>query len=182
MPTPAGTVTADALPTVQVDGVVWSQVVVGPPSTPVGSFANARPPVPLPAPNSSPRNLLAYDLITGQLLTSFAPTLNAQVLSLAASPDGARIYAVGDFTTVNGQARRRVVAVDATTGALVTAFNPAGVNSQARAVAVTADAVYVGGGFAGLGTARCATTSQPSGPPTAPSCPGTRMPTTRSGR
>ena len=152
VPTPAGTVTADALPTVQVDGVVWSQVVVGNVVYAGGSFANARPSGSAPGQNLVARNhLLAYDLTTGQLVTSFAPTFNAQVLSLSASTDGRHIYAVGDFTTVNGQARRRVAAVDATTGALVSAFNPAGVNSRARAVAVTTDAVYVGGGFAGLG-------------------------------
>ena len=152
IPTPAGTVTADALPTVQVDGVVWSQVIVGNTVYAGGSFATARPAGAAPGTNLVTRtNLLAYDLVTGQLVSSFAPTVNAQVLSVAASPDGSRIYLVGDFTTVNGQARRRVAAVDAATGALVTSFNPTGVNSQARAVAVTADTVYVGGGFAGLG-------------------------------
>jgi hypothetical protein len=33
-------------------------------------------------------HLLAYDIRTGELITSFAPTLNAQVISVAASPDG----------------------------------------------------------------------------------------------
>ena len=36
-------VTADALPTVQIDGVVWSQAVVGNVVYAGGSFANARP-------------------------------------------------------------------------------------------------------------------------------------------
>ena len=152
VPVPAGTVTADALPTVQVDGVVWSQVVVGNTVYAGGSFLKARPAGAPPGTDETPRtHLLAYDLTTGELRPGFATTLNGQVLSVAASPDGSRIYLVGDFTTVNGQARRRVAAVDATTGALVTAFRPVGVNSQARAVAVTAGTVYVGGGFAGLG-------------------------------
>ncbi|KQZ89374.1 hypothetical protein ASD62_08725 [Phycicoccus sp. Root563] len=152
VPTPADTVTADALPTVQVDGVVWSQVIVGNTVYVGGSFLNARPAGAPPGTNLTRRtHLLAYDLTTGRLVPGFVTTLNAQVLSLAASTDGRRIYLVGDFTTVNGQARRRVAAVDAVTGALVTAFKPVGVNSQARAVAVTADTVYVGGGFAGLG-------------------------------
>src|SRR4029453_19208904 len=100
-------------------------------------------------------NLLAYDITTGALVTSFAPSLNAQVLSVAASPDGSRIYAVGDFTTANGVARRRIAAFDATTGALITSFNPSGPNSQARAVIATNTTVYVGGGFEGAGgTAR----------------------------
>ena len=100
---------------------------------------------------------------------------------MAASPDGSRIYAAGDFTTVNGQARRRVAAFDTATGALMHAFNPTGVNSQARAVIATADTVYVGGGFPGSATASCATTSPPSAPPTARCCRGTRTPTTPCG-
>ena len=41
---------------------------------------------------------------------------------------------VGDFTTANGQARRRVAAYSTATGQLITAFNPVGVNARARAV------------------------------------------------
>jgi PKD repeat protein len=152
VPVSASGISADALPTVQVNGVVWSQVVIGSTVYAVGSFSSARPAGAAPGTNLTPRsNILAYNLTTGALITSFAPTLNAQALSVAASPDGSRIYVAGDFTTVNGTARRRVAAIDAVTGALVTSFNPAGVNSQARAVIATATTVYVGGGFAGLG-------------------------------
>ena len=37
----------------------------------------------------------------------------AQVRAIAASPDGSRIYIAGDFTTVNGQTRNRIAALDA---------------------------------------------------------------------
>ena len=43
-------------------------------------------------------------------------------LSLAAPPDGSRIYVGGDFTTVNGTSRSRIAALDPTTGALMTQF------------------------------------------------------------
>ena len=147
--------TADRLPTVQIDGVAWSQVVVGNTVYVGGRFNNARPAGAAAGTNLTPRgNLLAYDLTTGNLITSFAPTLNAQVLSVSASPDGSRIYAVGDFSTANGQARRRVAAFfpvgNAQAGQLITAFNPSGPNSQARAVIATNTTVYVGGGFLGL--------------------------------
>ncbi len=109
------TVTADALPTVQINGVVWDQVVVG------NSVYVDRPVHPGPpggcrrGTNETARsNILAYDLTTGALITSFAPALNAQGLAIAASPDGSRIYVGGDFTQVNGvnrspgrRARRR---------------------------------------------------------------------------
>src|SRR5690606_22304838 len=38
------TVTADALPTVQIDGVVWAQVIVGDTVYVGGEFTTARPP------------------------------------------------------------------------------------------------------------------------------------------
>ena len=143
---------ADRLPTAQVDGVVWSQAVVGNTVYAGGRFANSRPAGAAAGTNQTPRgNLLAYDITTGNLITSFNPSLNGQVLSVAASPDGSRIYVVGDFTTANGQARRRVAAYSTATGALIAAFNPVGVNSQARAVIATNDTVYVGGGFLGVG-------------------------------
>ena len=152
VPVTATGISADALPTVQINGVVWAQAVVGNTVYAGGSFSSARPAGSPPGTNLVARsNLLAYDIRTGALITSFAPQVNAQILSVAASPDGSRIYIAGDFTAVNGQARRRVAAFDTATGQLSTAFNPTGVTARARAVVATNDTVYVGGGFAGLG-------------------------------
>src|SRR5690349_8098361 len=80
-----GVVTADALPTVQIDGVAWSQAVVGNTVYVGGGFTTARPAGSAPGQNTTPRsNLLAYDITTGNLITSFAPVINGQVLSVAA--------------------------------------------------------------------------------------------------
>ncbi|MCA0295768.1 MAG: PKD domain-containing protein [Actinobacteria bacterium] len=153
IPRASGAITADRLPSVQIDGVVWSQAIVGNIVYAGGKFTNARPAGAAAGTNLTTRNnLLAYNITDGTLVTSFAPNLNGQVLGVAASPDGSRIYVVGDFTTANGTARRRVAAYSTATGALITAFNPVGVNSQARAVIATNDAVYVGGGFLGAGS------------------------------
>jgi hypothetical protein len=153
LPSSTDLVSADALPTVQIDGVVWSQAVVGSTVYAGGRFSNARPAGAAAGTNLTPRgNLLAYDITTGNLVSSFAPMLNGQVLSVTASPDGSRIYVVGDFTTANGQVRNRVAAYSTVTGALITSFNPVGVTSQARAVIATNETVYVGGGFQGAGT------------------------------
>lgn len=144
--------TTDVLPTVQIDGVVWSQAVAGNTVYAGGRFNNARPAGAAAGTNLTARaNLLAYDITTGNLVTSFAPSLNGQVLAVAASPDKTRVYVVGDFTTANGQARRRVAAYSTATGQLITTFNPVGVNSQARSVVATNDTVYVGGGFGSVG-------------------------------
>src|SRR5690606_11513724 len=92
------TVTADALPTVQIDGVVWAQLVIGDTVSVGGEFTTARPAGSAPGVNTVPReNLLAFDIRTGELISSWAPTANGAVYSLAASPDGSRIYVGGNF-------------------------------------------------------------------------------------
>src|SRR4051812_28555331 len=144
--TPA-TVAADALPTTQVDGVVWTQAVVGNTVYAGGSFTTARPAGAAPGHATVKRaNLLAYDIRTGVLVASFAPVLNGQVRGLTASPDGKRLYAVGDFTTVNGVRHNRVAAFDTATRTLVSSFAPSS-NGSVRSVAASASRVFVGGSF-----------------------------------
>ncbi|WP_286279166.1 hypothetical protein [Naasia aerilata] len=119
------TVSTDPLPTVQIDGVVWSQVIAGNTVYAGGNFTTARPAGSPAGVNTVPRsNLLAYNLTTGELITGFAPTLNGEVKSLAVSPDGTRVYAAGSFTQVNGLTRNRVVAFDVASGAVVAGFAP----------------------------------------------------------
>jgi PKD repeat protein len=145
------TVAADALPTTQINGVAWSQVVVGNTVYVGGSFTSARPAGAAAGTQETPRyNLLAYDIRTGELITSFAPNLNGQVLTVAASPDGSRIYVGGDFTAVDGQVRKRVAAFDTATGALVAGWHP-NINSQVRAIAATSTTVYLGGSITAVG-------------------------------
>ncbi|MCW2580883.1 MAG: Conserved secreted protein of unknown function, putative domain, partial [Blastococcus sp.] len=148
--TPA-TVAADALPTVQIDGVAWSQAVVGNTVYVAGRFTTARPAGAPAGTEEVPRNnLLAYDIRTGALISSFAPDLNAQALVVTASPDGSRIYVGGDFSAVDGQTRRRVAAFDTASGALLADWKPA-VQSQVRAIAATDSAVYLGGSITAVG-------------------------------
>ena len=111
------TVTADGLPTVQLDsGVVWAQAVVGNTVDAGGSFANVRPAGAAPGTSLTPRgNLLAYNITTGNLVTSFAPTLNGQVKTVAASPDGSRVYVGGTFTQADGQTRFNIAAYSTAT-------------------------------------------------------------------
>ena len=154
-PVTTPTVSADALPTVQIDGVVWAQTVIGTKVYATGSFANARPAGAASGTNQTARaNILAYDITTGVLDTTFAPTLNAQGLAITHSDDGKIVYVAGDFTSVSGTGRNRVVALDATTGAVIKTFT-AGVGGQARALAISGNTLYVGGTFStALGQAR----------------------------
>ncbi|MFM9919167.1 PKD domain-containing protein [Lacisediminihabitans sp. H27-G8] len=144
------TVSADALPTTQIDGVAWAQVVVGNTVYVAGKFTTARPAGAAAGVNTVVRNnLLAYDITTGNLISSFAPSLNAQALGIAASPDGSRIYVVGDFTSVDGVAYYRAVAISTATGKAIPSFRPI-LESQGRAVVATNSTVYLGGTFSSV--------------------------------
>jgi PKD repeat protein len=152
----SSTVTADPLPTVQIDsGIVWTQEIVGNTVFAGGSFTNARPAGAAPGTNLIPRsNILAYNLTTG-VITSFAPQINGQVKIIKASPDGSRIYVGGSFSSIGGQTRWNIAAFDVATGALLTTFRPAVGGSYVNAIEVTNSAVYVGGLIgAGAGVAR----------------------------
>ncbi|PZQ87802.1 MAG: hypothetical protein DI534_13570 [Leifsonia xyli] len=141
-------VTADPLPTIQLDsGYVWAQTMIGDIVYAAGSFSNARAAGTPAGGATTPRaNVLAYNITTGEL-TSFAPQVNGVVRSIAASPDGSRIYLGGSFNTVNAQTRYNFAAVDATTGALVPGFSPSIGGSGVYAIVANNDAVYLGGLF-----------------------------------
>ncbi len=145
------TVSADALPTAQINGVVWKQEVVGTTVYVAGNFTSARPAGAALGTSEVPRaNMLAYDLTTGVLLPSFAPTFNAEVIDLSVSPDRSTLYAAGSFTVVDGQSRYRVAAFDLATGTLLESFQPV-VNATVSAIQATNDAVYLGGIFSVVG-------------------------------
>lgn len=141
------TVAADALPTAQINGVVWSQVIVGDTVYAGGEFTRARPAGSAAGVNEVVRNnLLAYNLTTGVLVASFNPDLNGAVRSLVASADGTRVYAGGFFTTVGGVSRFRLAAFDTANGSLVSSWAPT-VNASVRSLAIYGDTLYVGGVF-----------------------------------
>ena len=169
-PTPAtpATVTADALPTVQINGVVWSQVVVGNTVYAAGKFTTRPPgrrrrrarnetareqPAGLRHPHRRPDHLLrARPQRAGagrRRLPGRLPDLRRRRLHQA-----------------NGQTRNRIAAFNTATGALVATFRPS-VDGQVRAIAATNTTVYVGGdASASAGGAGRATASPRSTPPT----------------
>lgn len=146
------TVSADALPTAQHNGVAWQSTIIGNTVYVVGKFSQARPAGAAPGTQNVPRsNILAFNLTTGALVSSFAPKLNGQALAVTASPDGRRLYIGGDFTTVNGQPRSRLAALDPATGALIDSFAPK-VGGSVRSIVATGSFVYLGGNFTTVGS------------------------------
>jgi trimeric autotransporter adhesin len=144
--TPA-TVSADALPTIQENGVVWQQVTVGDIVYATGSFAYTWPSgQPNNGTNRTPReNLLAYNITTGAL-TSFHHVLNGQGLAIAVTPDRTKLIVGGEFTTVDGQSRNRVAVFDVATGALNSTIRPS-MNAAVRAITASNSTVWLGGSF-----------------------------------
>ena len=142
------TVSTDPLPTWQVNGVVWSMTTVGDTVYATGNFTKARPPGTSPGgpQEVDRRNILAFDIRTGDLVTSFDHSLNGQGLRIVASPSGDRVYVGGEFTEVDGQPRTRIAAFDTATGALDPNFKPT-VSNKVRAIAATDSTVYFGGNF-----------------------------------
>ena len=142
-----GQITSEPLPTVQIDGVVWAQHILGNRVYVVGSFNNARPAGAAPGTNLIPKsNILAYDITTGVLDTQFNASLNAQGRTVTSSPDGSRLYVGGNFTSVNGVNQYRIAALDPVTGSVVPGFS-AIVDYQVNALVATSDTLYAGGAF-----------------------------------
>lgn len=132
-------------PTYQTNGRVWSIVTVGGTVYIGGDFTSVRPPGAAAGTSEVPRaRLAAFDSATGQLL-DWNPGADKTVQTLAASPDGQTIYVGGAFGVVGGVVRKRVAAVDATTG-VVTAFK-ANTNYKVYAIAPTSTRIYLGGSF-----------------------------------
>lgn len=146
-----GTVTADVLPTWQINGVVWSQAVAGNTVYVTGSFTKARPPgVAAGGPGEiDANNVFAFDITTGNPVTNFTHSFDGQGLVVRVTPDGKTVYFGGDFTAVDGQARAHVASFDVATGAMLD-WAPR-TDGQVRGFAFAGDTVYVGGNFRSSG-------------------------------
>ncbi len=96
-------------------------------------------------------HIAALDATTG-LATAWNPnagggTYYTTVGALAVS--GTTVYAGGGFTTIGGQTRNYIAALDAETG-LATAWDP-NANDGVSTLAVSGTTVYAGGGFSTIG-------------------------------
>jgi hypothetical protein len=91
-------------------------------------------------------HLAAFNVSTGALSTTWKPSANAKVLSIADSPSGSELYIGGSFSTLDGVAESYVGAVNAT-GALQPWAPVVDNTVDALAVAPDDSRVLVGGYF-----------------------------------
>ncbi len=160
--TPNETVSADALPTVQIGdgssarnsngqgGIVYAVEIVGDTVFAGGTFATARPAGSPAGQNEVTRsNFLAFSLTTGNLLP-FTANFNGTVRDIAVTPDGSKLVVVGTFTQVNGVTRNRIAIFDLPSGNLTSYTAPPSINGPVMAVAVTDTVAYVGGYFSAV--------------------------------
>jgi len=89
-------------------------------------------------------NLMSFSASSGAL-TSFAPSVNGNVW--AVEPSGGWLYIGGEFTSVNGVARRGVAKINATTGAVDTAFNASLPSGKVTQVRLVGGRLIIGGTF-----------------------------------
>ncbi len=103
----------------------------------------------------------AIDVATGAPIRTWKPAVTsndgqAPVVRALAVKDG-KVYIGGKFTTVDGQPRRNLAAVDASTGAVDPSFAPSVGDSTSTVFALLPDTskIYIGGQFANVnGTSR----------------------------
>ena len=79
-------------------------------------------------------------------------SFDGPVRTLERSPDGRRLYVGGEFNKVNGEIRRRLVALDPATGEIDRSFTPPEPNRYVSSIVQHASLVYIGGAFETLGS------------------------------
>lgn len=91
-------------------------------------------------------NLVAFDATTGDVATAFHPGLNGPVFALLAVGDS--VYVGGSFASVDGVARPAIAKLDALTGAVDAAFQPAAISSgRVSEIRLVNGRLLVGGTF-----------------------------------
>src|SRR4051794_37240293 len=157
------TLSADAQPAWQTNGIAWVTKAVGNVVYVGGSFTKIRPPgVAEGGPGEIARaGFAAFDATTGDVLPcapAFTLSTGATVRALEPSLDGSRLYVGGQFSKVTIGATATSVAnlisLDTATCTLTASasFRRPAINNLVRAIAATSDAVYFGGDFSTVDT------------------------------
>jgi len=129
--------------TLAADDTVWALAVQGTRVYVAGEFASL---------GGSARNgLAALDATALTLDAGFVPSVTGGAASVSAVVvTASAVYAGGAFTTVNGDPKTNLAAVDAVTGATIGAFTGTA-DGRVATLALSGAALYVGGEFSQIG-------------------------------
>jgi PKD repeat protein len=92
-------------------------------------------------------NLVAFDAATKEISTTFAPNPDGPVNVVLPTGDGETVYVGGSFASIGGQARKNLVKVRVSDGAVVTQFNAGNVAGQVKDLRLSAGRLWVAGSF-----------------------------------
>ncbi len=137
------------------DGEILDLAVIGNRVFVAGSFTSIQNQRPGNTTTYQQAGLASYNLDTGLVDADFRPDFgDREVLSVAVTPDGTKLYASGTFNSVNGTTRRGLAQLDLDTGAPLAGF-VADASARVTEVVASNTTVYAGGRFTSInGTAR----------------------------
>lgn len=127
------------------DGKVFAVKVVGNTVWVGGTFSNVREPG--NGATLARSNLAAFDMTTGNVLPFVADTNNTV---RAIESDGTTVWVGGNFSSIGGQARSGLAAVDAVTGAVLSSFHVSN-NGAVHGLGLGNGRLYAGGYFTVVG-------------------------------
>ncbi len=133
-----------------LDGEVFAVAEVGNRIVLGGSFTQARNASGTTATVTRNR-ILAFDKTTGQLDTAFAPSFNATVRTLVASPDGQSVYVGGQFGTMNGTSVPKILRLSMSNGQRIASFNPPAPDSLVYDAKLSGSRLFIAGAFGRVG-------------------------------
>ncbi|MCB0909249.1 MAG: PKD domain containing protein, partial [Nocardioidaceae bacterium] len=129
------------------DGKVEGMVQVGNRIIAVGTFTNVTA-----GGTTYPRNsIVAFNATTGAMDTTFVPDVGTKEVNDIVDAGDGTVFVGGLISSVNGTGRSKVARIDATTGALVTAFKPPSINGQVTDMQLVNGRLYIGGAFTTVG-------------------------------
>ena len=98
-------------------------------------------------------HVLAFDVSTGVLSQSFAPSLDGTVEAVDPGPTPNTVYVAGAFSNVNGVKSKGITLLDTTTGAIVSGYKPPALNGIVYTIASAGGRTYIAGSFTLAGSA-----------------------------
>jgi len=107
-------------------------------------------------------HLVAYNLNTGQLITTWKPAPNGRIYDIKLSADGTKLWVCGEFTTICGTSRKEIAVLNALTGPGDTSpatlssqlnLTPAGGDGTIRSIVLdeSHNRAWIGGSFTSIG-------------------------------